>query len=148
MQVQPLGWEDPLKECMATHSNILAWSITMDRGAWWAAVHGDIKSRTQLKQHSTHTHTGERCAFWQGCIQISALASPCCSLYNVLISSSASLLDTCNVLCLTFFQVQVKWVSQTWETLWLHGRASDHIHFFLPNSLLLVPRLFFFQSFF
>ena len=26
-QVQPLGWEDPLEEKMATHSNILAWRI-------------------------------------------------------------------------------------------------------------------------
>ena len=25
--VQTLGWEDPLKEGMATHSSILAWSI-------------------------------------------------------------------------------------------------------------------------
>ena len=26
-QVQPLGWEDPLEEGMATHSSILAWRI-------------------------------------------------------------------------------------------------------------------------
>ena len=25
MQVQSLGWEDPLEEGMATHSSILAW---------------------------------------------------------------------------------------------------------------------------
>ena len=31
--VQSLGWEDPLKESMATHSSILAWKIPMDRGA-------------------------------------------------------------------------------------------------------------------
>ena len=36
--VQALSWEDPLEEAMATHSSILAWA--MDRGAWWAAVHG------------------------------------------------------------------------------------------------------------
>ena len=32
----------------------------MDRGAWWAAVHGVTKSWTQLKQLTltqTHTHT-------------------------------------------------------------------------------------------
>ena len=29
MQVRPLGWEDPLEEEMATHSNILAWEIPM-----------------------------------------------------------------------------------------------------------------------
>ena len=39
-QVQSLGREDPLEEGMATHSNILAWRIPMDRGAWWVTVHG------------------------------------------------------------------------------------------------------------
>ena len=29
---------------MATHSSILAWKNTMDRGAWWATVHGVTKS--------------------------------------------------------------------------------------------------------
>ena len=38
--VRSLGWEDPLKEDMATHSSILAWRIPMDRGAWHATVHG------------------------------------------------------------------------------------------------------------
>ena len=38
--VQSLGWEDPLEEGTATHSSILAWRISMDRGAWWATVHG------------------------------------------------------------------------------------------------------------
>ena len=32
-KVQPLGWEDPLEEGLATHSSILAWRIPMDRGA-------------------------------------------------------------------------------------------------------------------
>ena len=45
--------EDPLEEGVATHSNILAWRIPVDRGAWWATVHGVTKSRTQLKQLST-----------------------------------------------------------------------------------------------
>ena len=38
--VLSLGWEDPLEKEMATHSNILAWTIPMDRGAWQATVHG------------------------------------------------------------------------------------------------------------
>ena len=33
-QVQFLGWEDPLEQGTATHSNILAWRIFMDKGAW------------------------------------------------------------------------------------------------------------------
>ena len=28
-----LGWEDPLEKGMATHSNILAWKISMEEGA-------------------------------------------------------------------------------------------------------------------
>ena len=42
--VRSLGWEDPLEEGMATHSSILAWRIPMDRGAWWATVHGVAES--------------------------------------------------------------------------------------------------------
>ena len=45
--VQSLVWEDPLKEGMAAHSSILAWRILMDRGAWWATVHGVTKSQTK-----------------------------------------------------------------------------------------------------
>ena len=44
--VQSVGWDDPLEEGMATHCRILAWRIPMDRGAWWAAVHGVSKSWT------------------------------------------------------------------------------------------------------
>ena len=51
--VRSLGWEDPLKEGMATHSSILAWRILMDRGAWWATVHRATESPTQLKQLSS-----------------------------------------------------------------------------------------------
>ena len=45
MQVQSLGWEDPLEKEMATHSSILAWKIPMDKGAW-ATVHRVAKSLT------------------------------------------------------------------------------------------------------
>ena len=43
-----LGWEDAIKEGMATHSSILAWRIPMDRGAWGAWVHGVARSWTWL----------------------------------------------------------------------------------------------------
>ena len=33
---------------MATHSNILGQRNPIDRGAWWATVHGITKSQTQL----------------------------------------------------------------------------------------------------
>ena len=47
--VQSLGWEDFLEEGMTTHSNILAWRIPTDRGAWRATVHRVAKSQTRLK---------------------------------------------------------------------------------------------------
>ena len=46
--VRSLGWEDPLEKGMATHSSILAWRTSMDRGAWQTTVHGVAKSWTQL----------------------------------------------------------------------------------------------------
>ena len=33
---------------MPTHVSILAWENPMDRGAWWATVHGVTKSQTCL----------------------------------------------------------------------------------------------------
>ena len=42
-RVQSLGWKDPLKKEMATHSSILTWEIPIDRGAWWATVNGVVK---------------------------------------------------------------------------------------------------------
>ena len=53
MQVQSLGWEDPLEEGMATHSSILAWRIP------WAEEPGGLQSmgpqrfRYDRAQHST-----------------------------------------------------------------------------------------------
>ena len=38
--VRSLRWADAQEEGMATHSSILAWIILMDRGTWWATVHG------------------------------------------------------------------------------------------------------------
>ena len=54
--VWSLGLEDPLEEGVATHSGILAWRIlrSLNRGAWWAAVQGVIKSWTRMKTQHTH----------------------------------------------------------------------------------------------
>ena len=38
MQVQSLGWEDPLEEGMAAHSSILAWRIP------WTEETGGLQS--------------------------------------------------------------------------------------------------------
>ena len=40
---------------MATHSSILAWRIPIDRGAWWATVHGAAEPDT-TEQLSMVTH--------------------------------------------------------------------------------------------
>ena len=47
VRVRSLGQKDRLEEGMATHPSILAWRIPVDRGAWWATVHGVAKSRTE-----------------------------------------------------------------------------------------------------
>ena len=44
MRAPTLGQEDPLEEGMATHCSIRAWRILMDRGAWWATIHGVANS--------------------------------------------------------------------------------------------------------
>ena len=65
-QVRSLGWEDPLELKMAGHFNILACKNSMDKGAWWATVHGFTKSRTRLSSWA-HTQILSGCAevlFW------------------------------------------------------------------------------------
>ena len=44
--VRSLGWEDPLEEGMATHTNIHNWRIPKDRGAWRTTVHAVTKNWT------------------------------------------------------------------------------------------------------
>ena len=55
--LQSLGWEDPLEESMATHSNILAWRIPMDRGAWRATVPGITESDTTERLSTAQGHS-------------------------------------------------------------------------------------------
>ena len=58
MQVQSLGWEDPLEEGTATHSSIRARRIPRTEEPGGVTVHGVTKSRTRLKQPSMHArHT-------------------------------------------------------------------------------------------
>ena len=55
-QFRSLGREDTLEKEMATHSSNSCLENSMDRGAWWAAVHGVRKSQTQLNDfHCTFT---------------------------------------------------------------------------------------------
>ena len=55
MQVQSLGWEDPLEEEIATHSSIFAWEISGTEGLGGLQSKGSqtvqrvTKSETQLR---------------------------------------------------------------------------------------------------
>ena len=45
-----------VEKAMAPHSSTLALKNYMDRGAWWAAVHGVAKSRTRLSDFTFTFH--------------------------------------------------------------------------------------------
>ena len=47
MQVQSLGWEDPLEEGMATHSCVLAWRIP------WTEEPGGLTVLRVIKESDT-----------------------------------------------------------------------------------------------
>ena len=47
MQVQSLGWEEPLEKEMATHSSILAWEIP------WPEEPGRLQSMGSQESHMT-----------------------------------------------------------------------------------------------
>ena len=57
--VQSLGGEDSLEKEMASHSSILA----VDRGAWWATVHGvakELDTTQQLNNNQKYPDKGEK----------------------------------------------------------------------------------------
>ena len=47
-QVRSLGWEDSTREGNSNPLQYYSLENPMDRGAWWATVHGITKSRTRL----------------------------------------------------------------------------------------------------
>ena len=58
-----LGREDPLEKEMAMHSQYSCLENPMDRGAWWATVHGVTKSQTRRSMHAWH---GQVRSSWTG----------------------------------------------------------------------------------
>ena len=64
--LEALGWEDPLKEAMATHSN---------REAWWATVHRVAKSRTWLSDWTELKGTS-----LSACFLLTLVQTLCCYL--------------------------------------------------------------------
>ena len=60
--VRSLGQEDALEKEMTTYSSIIyCLENSVDRGAWWATVHGVTRSRTRLS--GQHTHYGKMFSF-------------------------------------------------------------------------------------
>ena len=49
MKVRSLGWDDPLEKEIGNPLQYSSLENPMDRGAWWAIVHGVAKNWTQLK---------------------------------------------------------------------------------------------------
>ena len=49
IQVQPLGWEDPLEKKMATPSSVLAWKSHAQRSLTGYSPGGSRKSQTRLR---------------------------------------------------------------------------------------------------
>ena len=54
--VQSLGWEDPLKKGMATHSSILAWEIPWTEGLGQVITVGQRKNPRRLNQGCVRKH--------------------------------------------------------------------------------------------
>ena len=90
MQVQSLGWENPLEEGAATHSNMLAW-----RTLWTEELGGlqsiGSQSQIRLKQLSTRVFLlragnkeSESHLVMSDCLQPHGLNSPWRSLNNVM----------------------------------------------------------------
>ena len=57
--VQSLGWEDPLEKGNGSPLQYSCLENSMDRGAWWATIHGVAKSGTRLSDF-TFTFTMDR----------------------------------------------------------------------------------------
>ena len=55
MWVQPLGWEDPLEEDMATHPSIPVWRTPWaeEPGGLWSTV----ANESHMTEETQHTHT-------------------------------------------------------------------------------------------
>ena len=70
---------------MATHSSIFALENPIDRGAWWATIHGVTKSWTRLSDQ----HTQFLCA--ASSVQFSPIAQLCLTLCNPMDCSTPGL---------------------------------------------------------
>ena len=73
MQVQSVGWEDPLEKVMVSCSSILDPKNSVERGVWCAAIHAVAKSQTWFN-NSNRCYTAMHWAsLYAICIQPTAL---------------------------------------------------------------------------
>ena len=92
MWAPSLGWEDPLEEEMTTHSQYSCLGNPLNRGAWWATVHGVKKNGM-----AEHIFIGTR--YWF-CITHYTVAYSCFqqAVSNSVFPHKAFLFLTCTVL--------------------------------------------------
>ena len=62
---------------MTIHASILAWRIPMDRGAWWATVHGVVES-DMTERLSTAQHQPIL-----SCIRLTTITTALCQLQPI-----------------------------------------------------------------
>ena len=117
----PWAGKNPLEEGMAIHSSILAWGIPMDRGAWWAMVHGVAKSWTRL---SDQAHTHRRSSRTLRCNTIPVV--------NSTVSVCKYLLSGWTSCVLTVTIIIIKEIKQTLESC----SVSHGPHFLLMDKTL------------
>ena len=71
------------------NGNLLQYSYLenpMDRGAWWATVHGVVKSQTGLNRHSTHRILRIRNRKNSGCQRLGVGRMKCYCLMGIIFS--------------------------------------------------------------
>ena len=137
-KVWSLGQEDPLEKEMATHSNMLACENLMDRGAWWAIVHGVAKEwdiTWQLNNNNNNLIRVWFCKYYHW--------NKCKSEHSTLRLKSLQCLST--ILCIKsklaslFSDLDLIWflpVAHSTSTCWLTAR---HAEFLCSFSLPICP---------
>ena len=83
-------WGDPLEEGIATDSSILAWRIPMDRGSWWATVHGITESDLAEGLSTAHSK----------CISYRCVCVPFLLLFT-------SMVVVCTLFCTSFHLIHL-----------------------------------------
>ena len=139
--VWSLGWDDPLKEGMSTHSCILAWRIPVNRGAWWATDQGVAKSRTQLSGLAQH-NTGD--PYSHPTARIYESTSFLSSLHAILLQGERGVVSPTIALSEAFrlslsFYYFKGWCNQTsWEVF-----VGKYLAVALLRGIRLTPSVFF-----